>query len=555
MNELMRLLKLFDRYRAWIIIGILVALFSALANILLMGASGWFITAMGLAGVGGAAINYFTPAAIIRACAIVRTGGRYGERLLTHEATFRIISRLRLWFYSALEPHFPAVLGRARGGDMLSRVRADIDTLERFYLGFIVPISVAVLSGICITLAVSFYSLKLAVLVFALFAITIIILPLWVFKKTYQHEGAFITDAAQMRAQLAEELQGAGELLVYEHVAQSSENNYETLSNKLEEMQNRVGAYANHAQNAVILLCGFAVIATIYLMAPNVEDETLSKANLVMLALLIFAAIESVGGISAAFQGLGRVIRAAKRIFEIVDKPVSPLNDTNDILNSEFSLEFRNVHFKYNQDNAPIFKNLSFKLKENQKICILGPSGAGKSTIIDLIFKFWVPNDGDIVLNGEDLCNIAHSDINKLFSVAPQIPYVFNKTIKDNLHLANPNATDKDIDWALDMVELLEDFRALPKGLQSYIGEHGKQLSGGQLKRLSLARALINKDAKCLILDEPGEALDYKMEQRILERVFNYLDQNEKSLILITHRRAGIDKTDLLIDLSAPEFS
>ena len=180
MKDLIRLLGLLKPYSGWMLAGILISLLSLLANIVLMAVSGWFITAMALAGIAGVSMNYFSPAAIIRAAAIIRTAGRYAERLITHEATFRLLAAIRVWFYSKLEPLVPAVLEGYRSGDLFSRIQADIDSLNEFYLRILVPMAVAIAAIIMVTLFASRYDSALAWALFTLLSIAGIVLPVLV---------------------------------------------------------------------------------------------------------------------------------------------------------------------------------------------------------------------------------------------------------------------------------------------------------------------------------------------------------------------------------------
>jgi ATP-binding cassette subfamily C protein CydC len=548
MKELWRLLKLFSPYKLWILGGIMVSLASTLASITLMAVSGWFITAMGIAGVTGAAINYFTPAAIIRACAIIRTGGRYGERLITHEATFRIIAQLRRWFYDHLEPLAPAVLSKERSGDIFSRLRGDIDVLERFYLNFLVPASVGALASIIITAVVYSYHSYLALIIGVMLVVTGVFLPFFVYMLGKKYEEAVVDINAKMRTEMATTLQGMGELLVYDINGKyciEDEMKYAYI----QKAQNQLKSLDLFAQNAAFLCVNVAMLVVVICAALLAQGGELTWPDVVMLALLTLASYEAVQPLVSATRSLGGVMRAAKRIFDITDKKalIHDVGETVIDKDRSFSLAFDKVCFGYDPI-VPVFRDLSFEVKAGEKVLVIGPSGAGKSSIINLALRFWEPQSGRITLCGNDICAYKGEHAREHFSVVTQSPHLFEATLRGNLLIAKPKAEQNELDLVCEWAGLSEMIAALPKGYDTYIGENGRQLSGGEMKRLALAQALL-KDAPCLILDEPGEGLDYEMERDILTRVIDH--RGDAALIYVTHRRGVSDLFDKIVTLRA----
>ena len=548
---IMRLLALFRPYGGWMVLGLLVSLAASLSSIILLGISGWFITAMGLAGVAGASINYFTPAAIIRACAIVRTGGRYGQQLITHEATFRLIARLRRWFYDCLEPLSPAGIGYLKSGDLFSRIRSDIDILERFYLRFLVPAGVALLVSIIIVTVLFFYSRSLAFSVGGILVFAGFLLPFWAFWLSQETEHDLVNQHANLRADLSGHLSGMGELLIYDldgkFEQEINEKNVdvqrskETLHKRMAIAENLNGLFAS---SAMFVTLGFSF----YLLT----REKIGSEIFVMLPLLVFACFEAITVMPSAFQGLGGVLRAAERIFDISDQKPSvkdPVEQRS--VPSRFDIIFQDVNFSYQTEGLPVLENLNFTLKAGEKMAIIGPTGCGKSSIVNLLMRFYESQSGNILIGEHNIGEYRGEDVRQAFSVLPQKPYIFNATIRQNLLYANNQASQKEIDEAMKQAGLFEFVEGLPLKYDTSIGEHGKALSGGQIKRLALARALLKKTS-CLILDEPGEGLDYEMERDILQRVINNL--NSASLILISHRDNGLEDMDQILSLEEKDI-
>ncbi|MFP4465251.1 MAG: thiol reductant ABC exporter subunit CydC [Alphaproteobacteria bacterium] len=540
-----RLLQILSPYKFWIAGGIVMALASTLANIALMAVSGWFITAMGIAGVTGAAINYFTPASLIRACAIVRTSGRYGERLLTHEATFHIIARLRRWFYDHLEPLAPAVLMKQRSGELFGRLRGDIDVLERFYLNFIVPASVAFFSSIIIVCFVYLYHPVFAVIF--LFALCFCggLLPFLNYILSRESERDIVNLIAQMRASLTADLQGIGELLVYDS-SQQYKHSDEALYKSIQAAQDKALNVELFVQNLAVLGINICMVIILYFAAILAQYDVIGYPNVVMLVLLTMASYEAVQPLIPASRHLGGILRAAQRIFDIVDQEL-PVRDSRDAKKScdRFSLCFDHVTYGYEAD-YPVLRDLSFDIGAGDRVLVVGPSGAGKSTLIHLMLRFSDPQQGRIVLGNNALTEYDGASVRSCFSVVSQRPYIFDATVRQNLLVANALASPEDLDDACKKAGIYDFILDLPAGYDSYVGENGRQLSGGQIKRLALARAFL-KDALCLILDESGEGLDYKMEHDILQRVIELPEG--KALIYITHRRGLSGYFDKIISL------
>lgn len=546
MKDIWRLLKLFKPYAAWMLLGAIVSLAATIANITLMAVSGWFITAMGLAGVVGLSINYFTPAAIIRACAIVRTGGRYLDRLLTHEATFRLIATLRCWFFERLIPLSQTTIGFARSGDLLSRMRSDIDTLERFYLGLLVPASVALGAVILLIFGLGFYSVIAAMSLGATLFIAAFIIPYIGFYSARDKEEDLVNRNAQMRASLATDLQGLGELLIYD---QEGQQNY-TLLKQSEEIRKDQLTLQNKAaitNNMTGLLAQLSMFAALLLGVSLYKAQSITAPDLVMMALLALACFEAAMTMPAAFQKLGGALRSARRIFDLTDQSAvikGPQEGAN--IPQTFSLSFEKVTFSYAADHPKVLEDVSFTLNVGEKLAITGPTGAGKSSIVNLLLRFYDPQGGQVKLGAHNIKAYMLEDLRAQFATLEQSPHIFNASLRENLMIGNPEATQKDIESVCEKAGLRTFIEGLEHQYDTLIGEHGRALSGGQVKRLALARVLL-KNAPCIILDEPGEGLDYEMEEEILSRVISNL--NGAPLILISHRRIALDQMDKIITL------
>ncbi|WP_020396092.1 thiol reductant ABC exporter subunit CydC [Thiolinea disciformis] len=541
MSIMWRLLRLYKPYTAWMLLGLGLSLITVLANVSLLAISGWFISSMALAGASAVSINYFTPAALIRGAAITRTAGRYGERLVTHEATFRLLAELRVWFYHQLEPRAAVLLEQYRSGDVLSRIRADIDTLNNVYLRILIPSTVALLASLIVVLVLAYYHPLLALAELSLLLLAAVLIP-WLMSRLNQITSLqMIQSSTALRTQLVSDLQGMGELLVYGaadrqavQLAHSSQ-----LLVKQQQQLNRLNSFAQHA-------LGFAANLAMWLMLvlaiPLVEQNQLAPAELAMLSLLALAGFEAIAAVPLAWQSWGETLAAAQRIFALSDqRPVVTEATQPRRLTVPITIRFEQVGFRYQNNGAWVLQNFNFSLAPRQKVLILGANGSGKSTIVRLLLRFREPNSGHLLLNEQPIQHYASEAVRARFAVAEQHTHVFNSTIMDNLLLANPEADSVQIEQACRAVLLHDFIQQQPDAYHTWVGETGVRLSGGQLQRLSIARALL-KPACFLVLDEPTEGLDPETALSMMRNILAWVESKEQGLLVITHQRLGIEK-------------
>lgn len=542
----LRLLGLFKPYIGWMLLGIFVSYITLMANIALMAISGWFITAMAIAGAAGVSMNYFSPGAMIRGLAIIRTVGRYAERLITHEATFRLLAALRLWFFKRLEPLVPNVLENYRSGDLLSRIRADIDSLDNFYLRVLIPISVAFLVFISVVSILALYDGNLALAVTGMLLLAGVVLPWWLLKLGKKPGAAQIQQSAELRAATVDGVQGMAELIVYgaidKHSAHIAQIN-QTLGNN----QKRMGQVSGISQAGMLLISNFTVIAVLLIAIPLLHAGKIAPAELAMLAMLSLAIFESVLPMAEGMRLFGQVKAAAERLFEIADQPVEIDEPEKPLAKpSEFIWQFEAVNFAYANDRTTVLDNISFSIKPGQKVALVGETGAGKSSIVQLLLKHRLPQQGEIKLAGHSLLNYASEDLHDWISVAPQQIHLFNTTLRDNLRLGNPQANQAEIEQVCRIAQLENYIAQQPDGLDTWVGETGIKVSGGEQKRIAIARALL-ADFELLILDEPTEGLDVITARTLLSDIINEL--GNRSLLMITHQYQSLALFDTIIVL------
>ncbi len=527
-----RVVRLMSPYKGWLGAGMVLALATLLANVGLMAVSGWFIAAMALVGLASAVMNYFTPAALIRLFAIVRTGGRYVERLVTHEATFRLLARLRVWFYEHVEPLAPARLMQYRSADLANRIQADIDTLDHVYLRFLVPLGVAGLGVLAILAVMAVFSPAVAFATGGFLLLGGVALPLYLWRRGHGPGRRVVESRAALRAAVADGLQGLAELRVYGALDRQEEL-VRRLSREHIRAQRELNRLTAFAQGSLGLLANLALWCAVLLAIPLVGRGALRAPDIPMLALFALASFEAVLPLPQAFQSLGEVLAAARRLFEIVDAAPAVAEAAQPVpLPQETGLQIRGLKFRYAQSGPWILDGLDLDLRAGSRLALVGASGAGKSSLVQVLARFWEYQEGDIRIGGQDLRALRPEGLRSLIAVVSQDAYLFNATVRENLLLARPQASEDELREACRTAQIHDFLAGLPQGYDSELGEAGTLLSGGQARRIAIARALL-RNAPILILDEPTEGLDRATERDLLQALGRLMEG--RSVLLISH--------------------
>ncbi len=546
MTELKRLWVLFRPYRLWMLLGTVAALLTLLSNVMLMAAASWFLAAMATAGAAGVAMNYFVPAALIRGSAMFRTGGRYAERLITHEATLRLLASLRVWFYRQLEPLAPACLQSYHSGDLLSRIRADIDALDNLYVRVLVPVVVAAISIVLFSLILFNLSPLLALSSLSCWLLAGVALPIWAQARGREPEQQLIADASTLRSTVIDGIQGMAELTVY-GAGERHAQHLDAVSRRLLVAQARLSNDHGITLAAISICAGLSVWLVLWQSIPQVRSGELAAPYLALLAVFTLASFEAVAPLPQAFQLLERSLAAARRLFEIVDTTpavVEPLSASPALDNYDLILE--QVTFRYPHADRPALVNINLHLPPGSRVAVIGASGSGKSTLLNVLLRFWTVDSGCIRLGGHDSGAFHSDDWRRYFAVVSQHTHLFDATIRENLLLANPAATQSALEAACQVAQIHAFIAALPDGYDTWVGETGVRLSGGQGRRIAVARALL-KDAPIVLLDEPTEGLDATTERELMVALDHLM--RGRTVLLMTHRPAGLDWVDQVLVL------
>jgi ATP-binding cassette subfamily C protein CydC len=536
-------LRLLGAHRRWMALGLLLAATAAGAGIGLLGLSGWFISSAALAGLAPLTahlFNLFHPSVGIRLFAITRTAARYAERIVNHDVTFRILESLRGWFYLKIEPLAPAGLGRYRSGDVLDRIVADIEALDNLYLRVATPAIVALGMTALVTGVFWHIDGRAALALFTGLVTAGLVLP-WAASRAAAVPGtALARHGARLRTRFVEGLQGLAELLVFD-AADRHRRRIQDGQRALIRAQARMSQINGLTSAGLTLLSGATVGAVLFLGAGGVAGGALDGAVWALLVFTALAAFEMVWSLPMAFLYLGRTREAARRLTELVEQDPGVRFPVSSAEPDHGGVRFENVTFGYEREAPPVLAALDLRIDSGERVAVMGSTGAGKSTLIHLLVRFWDPQTGRILLGGQDIRGLSEAVLRRSMAVVSQQSHLFNATLRDNLLLACPQADDDRLWSALEAARLARFVAALPHGLDTWIGEAGQGLSGGEARRLVVARAVL-QNAPLWLLDEPTEGLDAANEHLLMETLLALTER--RTMLLITHRPVALEQVD-----------
>ena len=536
MRALLPYLALYKRHKWMLSLGVVLAIITLLASIGLLTLSGWFLSASAVVGVAGVySFNYMLPAAGVRGAAITRTAGRYFERLVSHDATFRVLAHLRVYTFSKVLPLSPSGIARFRQGELLNRVVADVDTLDHLYLRVISPLAGALVVILVVAVGLSVLDVTLALTLGGIMLLTVLLLPPLFYRAGKSTGEALTALRAQYRQQLTAWLIGHAELTIF-NAASRYRDALDSTESEWQEAQRRQAGLTAISQAVMMLISGMTVVLMLWMAAGGVGGNTAPGALIALFVFCALAAFEALAPVTGAFQHLGQVIASALRVTQLTEQqPDVTFSDATMSAPEQAAVTFDKVSFHYSQQAQPALNQVSLTIQAGERVALLGRTGCGKSTLLQLLTRAWDPQQGEITLAGLPLTQYNESALRASMSVVPQRVHLFSATLRDNLLLAAPQASDARLASTLTQVgleKLLED-----GGLNSWLGEGGRQLSGGELRRLAIARALLH-DAPLMLLDEPTEGLDAGTEQQILS-LLDTVTAN-KTVLMITHRLRGL---------------
>ena len=481
---------------------------------------------------------------VVRFLGLARPLARYVDRLVSHDVALSALGRIRTRFYERIEPLAPGQLAGYRRGELLGRMVGDVDALQGLYVRGLSPLFVALVVGAgCIAVTATVLPAAAAILAVGLLlaGVLVPVLAARLTRAAGRRQGAARTE---LTAELVEVLRGAPELVVYGR-EEDTLAGIRARSDELVRLGRRDGLATGLAEGLSILIAGLTVAGVLAVLASASVDRVLVAT----VALLALASFDCVLPLRAAAVELAATLTAGRRVLDLVDREpaIRDLAGPRPVPELPAAIALEGVTARYLPGEPPALAGFDLRLEPGRRIALVGPSGAGKTTVTNLLFRFVDPERGRVTIGGRDVRELRQRDVRGTFAIAGQNAHIFNSTIRANLTLARPDATDAQLEDALDRGRLGEWVASLPDGLDTVVGEEGARLSGGQRQRLTVARALLS-DAPVLVLDEPTAHLDAETAEELVRDILAAAD--DRAVLLITHRPEGLDLVDEVVELN-----
>ncbi|WP_320203748.1 thiol reductant ABC exporter subunit CydC [Agrobacterium rosae] len=516
-------------YRSFLL-ALVLSLFTLIAGIALLAISGWFLTAAFLT-TAAMSFNLFGPSAAVRGLSFVRILSRYGEKLVGHDATLRVLADIRQSLFKRLDPARFLSAESMRQGDAVSRLTADVDALDSIFIVAAGPIATAVLVAALMTAIMAVVLPSAAVVYGIAMLVALVVVPALLACSTRHIGSEIVRLTGELRIATFEIIDGHTDILAF-GAGDRARLQTSTLAHDLViEKRKRARATAL-ATFSISLLAGASALSSLIFGLQAFQTGALAAPPLVGLLLATLGSFEAIGAVIRQVGKFGSAIAAGGRIKALADMPslvTDPMQ--SQMLPEAGSISFEHVTFGYGDDRR-VLDNINLIIEEGSRIAIVGPSGSGKSTLATLLLRLTDPREGKIRIGGTDIRNVAQSDLHRKVALLEQNAPIFIGSIRDNLRIGQQDATDDKCWSVLEKAKLADFVRTLPLGLSTPLGEAGHTISAGQGRRLCLARMLIS-NAAIIVLDEPTSGLDRDTELSLLRDLRTAT--TGRTVLLITH--------------------
>lgn len=534
----------------WLLGGLALSVAALLGSLGLLGLSGAFLTGAAIAGLSPAtamAFNFFMPGAGVRFFAVLRTTARWGERVLSHEGTFRLLAGLRVWLYDHLARLAPSQLRRYHGGELLNRLMRDVDALDNLYPRVLMPVIAASLVLALLVALFAWQAPRLWWLPVLLWACAITGLPWLGWRLGQSLVPPWMHLRATLRTRLLDTVEGLEEWSL--HPQAWAQQRQQTLDGNARwlAVHGRVQRRGALLRAGVTLLVGLAAWWALGWLGAQPDATRLSVPWIAALVLLLLGCAEALQPLAGACLDLPGTASAAQRLQAIANEPPSTMFVSRGPSPAHGGIQVHDLHFGWD-DHAPVLNGVSLDIQPGDHILLTGDSGCGKSTLLSLLTRLEAPAKGQILLGGVPIEALDEATLRQHVACALQDTWVQTATLADNLRLARPDATEAQMLSVLRLVGLDPDEAGWRHGLDTWIDEGGANLSGGQRRRLSVARALL-QEAPITLLDEPSEGLDMAAEAHLAQQVTQYLQG--RTLIWVSHRTAATAPFSRTLQLEA----
>jgi ATP-binding cassette subfamily C protein CydC len=498
----------------------------------------------------------------VRVFAVTRVVSRYCERYVGHLGTFRILTRIRVWTFRGLLPISPAGVQHRRAGDLLTAIIDDVDTLQDLYLRVLVPPVAAIATAGVATFVFGQFDPVLGLVLLGFLVLCGLVIPALTRTATRLPTRSLVALRADNRANAIEFVNGLADLVA---LGQTDRLQREFNSNESRQQvaETRLATVRGIALALGSITIGCAALSLLGIAIPIARSGSLDPLYLAVVPLAAMAAFEAVVPLTVLFEHLDRTSAAAARLLVLttsqpsVTEPPEVVTPIAIETSSKFpakgmAIEFRDVSATYTGMAQPALCRASFVIPDDGITAIVGQSGAGKSTILNILLRFIDYDTGSVTVAGKELSSIHSDEARSIISCVQQRDHLFDTTVRDNLLLADGNASDAELLAACAAAGFDRVLDSLPLGFDERVGENGNRLSGGERQRLMIARALL-ANAPILVLDEATEHLDRELAVQVMSGIRDW--RRGRTTVLIVHDGAELAGIDRVVVLPSPKFS
>ncbi|WP_347861661.1 thiol reductant ABC exporter subunit CydC [Salimicrobium sp. PL1-032A] len=533
MKELRTVVKLVARERRDIWLSIFFGVVAGLTTVGLFGASGYLISKAALT---PPLYTLIIVIAMVKLFGFIRGLGRYAERLFSHRATFTILSHLRTRFFDILEPRVPRIFQKYRSGDLLSRVIGDVESLQNFFLRVYYPPIVLVIVFLSTILFTAFFSFMLTSVFLLGLVMVGVVIPLVMASKQRKSQQSVRKGRGEMSVKLTEWMYGFRDLKIYQRLAEQEQELKQSMEDHEQDHEHQqLQMVQGQSLNTLVALTVTWVVTavSVWLVAAG-DMDGLFLAMFIMISLMVF---EDAGPMAAVPLHLEDNRHAAERLFSLEDKqkqqPVEPME-----AQAPLSFTVERVTYSFPDSLVPVLRDVSLTIPAGSKTAVIGASGSGKSTLQQLLLAMDDAGSGRIYVNGKDITAVEPESLWDRVNVMLQENHYFYGTIRENLAIADEEATDE------EMTEVLKTVQLAHFSPGDRVEERGDNLSGGEKQRLALARAYL-KRAHTWLLDEPFSSVDALTQQELSED-FREITADD-TVVFISHNLKGLEQMDQII--------